>query len=82
MNSSDELPWPITTSRILQRVAGFFFFKTRCRKRKFILLQASNPRKKTPTKYSNKRGKKEKKIQCLHLIAKKAHDYLTDCCKE
>lgn len=82
MNSSDELPWPITTSRILQRVAGFFFFKTRCRKRKFILLQASNPRGKTPTKYSKKRGKKEKKTQCLHLVAKKAHDYLTDWCKE
>jgi hypothetical protein len=36
--------------------------------------------KKTRTKYSNKRGEKEKKIQCLHLVAKKAHDYLTDCC--
>lgn len=82
MNSSDKLPLPITTSWTLQRVAGFFFFNTRCRKRKFILLQASNPRKKTPTKYSNKRGKKEKKVHCLHLIAKKAHDYLKDCCKE
>jgi hypothetical protein len=28
------------------------------------------------------REEKEKKIQCLQLVAKKAHDHFTDCCKE
>lgn len=71
MNSSDELPLPITTSRILQRVAGFFSSRPDVVKENSYYSRPQTLGKKLQPNTQIKGEKKRKKSNAFNLLRRR-----------